>query len=180
MELFEKTLSSERVYQGKIINLRVDRVELPNGSVSTREIVEHNGGVSVLPVSEDGSVYLVRQFRKAAEQILLEAPAGKIDPGEGHFACGSRELKEETGFHADRYRYLGYILPTPGYVNEKIHLYLACGLRSGAAEPDADEFVDLQRMPLEEAYRMALHGEIRDAKTVVLLLKAKEFLKEST
>ena len=172
MDFNEKTVSSAVKFQGNIIRLRVDAVVLPNGNTATREVVEHPGGVAVLPVDDGGNVYLVRQFRKPFDCMLLEAPAGKLSPGESHEACGVRELKEETGFTADEVDYLGYILPTPGFANEVIHLYLARGLTAGEQNPDEDEFVNVEKYTFAQVTDMCLSGEISDAKTVAAVMRA--------
>ncbi len=169
----EKTLKSEVKFEGRIIRLKVDTVLLPNGNEGTREIIEHPGGVAILPVDSDNNAYLVRQYRKPLEQMLLEAPAGKLAYGESHYDCGVRELKEETGFDAGKMTYLGYIVPSPGYANERIHLYLAQGLTSGEQNPDEDEFVNVEKYCFEEVYAMCVSGEITDAKTIAAVLRAK-------
>lgn len=176
MDFNEKTIKSEVKFQGNIIKLRVDTVKLPNGNEATREVVEHPGGVTILPIDKDGYVYLVRQFRKPIEKILLEAPAGKLAYGEAHFDCGIRELKEETGLVANKVTYLGYIIPTPGYTNEIIHLYLAQELTQGQQQPDEDEFVDVQKYHIEDVVKMCLNGEISDAKTIIAVMRAKEVI----
>ena len=172
MDFSEKTVSSEVKFQGNIIKLRVDTVALPNGNTATREVVEHSGGVAVLPVDTEGLVYLVRQFRKPFDRTLLEAPAGKLSPGEEHRDCGMRELQEETGFTAAKVDYLGYILPTPGFANEVIHLYLARELTAGEQNPDEDEFVNVEKYTFAQVTDMCLGGEISDAKTVAAVMRA--------
>ena len=167
----ENTVKSETVYKGNIISVRLDTVALPDGGTAARDVVEHGGGVCVLPFDSEGNVYLVRQYRKGADEVLLEAPAGKLSAGEGHFTCGARELLEETGFYAREYVYLGFIYPTPAYVTEKIHIYHAYGLSRGEAKLDFDEFLDVCKLPYKQARAMARSGEITDAKTVVSLLR---------
>ena len=155
MDLFEKQLSSEYFYRGKIINMRVDSVLLPDGNEALREMVEHPGGVCVAPLTEDGQVIFVRQFRYPYGEEVLEIPAGKReDPAEDPLECGKRELLEETGATAERFLYLGKIYPTPGYTNELLHLYAATGLSFGEACPDEDEFLFLEKLPLAAGSRL--------------------------
>ena len=174
MDMTEKTLEQEYVYQGKIVRIRRDIALLPNGRQSVREVCDHVGGVAVLPVDEDGFVYLVRQFRYPYGEVLLEIPAGKMDQGpEGHLACGVRELREETGLTAERMIYLGRMYPSPGFLDEVLHLYAATGLHQGACQPDEDEFLQVERLPLETVCRMIADDEIRDGKTIAAVLRAK-------
>lgn len=171
MNLSEKPLSADYKYRGRIINLRVDTAELPNGATATREVVEHPGGVCVAALAEDGCLLFVRQFRYPYQTVLLELPAGKLDPGEDPLEAGKRELREETGAKASRYESLGTLYPSPGYCGEIIHLYAASGLTFGETAPDEDEFLEVEKIPLEEAARMVLEGEIPDAKTQAAVLK---------
>lgn len=172
MDLTEKTLTQEYIYRGKIIQLRVDKALLPNGETAGREVVEHNGGVCVVPLTEDGEVLMVEQFRYPYGEVVLEIPAGKRDSkNEPPLTCGHRELKEETGATATKMDYLGELYPTPGYCGEIIYMYLARGLSYGEADPDDDEFLNLKKIPLEQAVQMVLRGEIKDAKTQTALLK---------
>ncbi len=168
----EKTLEQRYVFRGKILSLRVDKAELENQTIATREVVEHPGGVCVLPLDENGNVTLVRQFRYPYMQELLELPAGKRSPGEDPLECGKRELTEETGFTATTYTSLGELYPSPGYLNEVIYLYLATGLTQVGQSLDEDEFLDVCTMPLAQAVDMVLDGSIKDAKTGIALLKA--------
>lgn len=176
MDFFEKTMQSEEKFQGRILRLRVDTVELPNGSQSTREIIEHPGGVGVVAVDADDMIYLVRQFRKPYDQVITEIPAGKLDAGEDPRECGIRELSEETGLTAGQFISLGEIYPSPGYAAESLYLYLALDLSSGTAHLDADEFLEVEKLPLSKAAEMAMSGELKDAKTVVGILKALRYL----
>jgi ADP-ribose pyrophosphatase len=169
----EKTIKTKGIYEGKIINLRVDTIKLPDGREATREIIEHPGGVAVLPVDADGNVYLVRQYRKPIEHALLEAPAGKLCKGEEHLSCGIMELKEETGLTAGSITYLGFVFPSPGYSNEVIHLYLARQLSHGQQNTDSDEFVDIEVYHIDDVIKMCQSGEITDAKTVAAVFRAK-------
>ena len=171
MKLGETVRSSETVYQGKIINLRRDTVVLEDGREALREVVEHSGGVGVLPLDGDGSVYLVRQYRHGAGKVLLEIPAGKRSPGEDPLACGRRELLEEVGATAEEYVFLGDLLPTPAYCEEVIPVYLAKGLSFSEQNLDDGEFLRVEKIPLAELLEQVLRGEIEDAKTQSAALK---------
>lgn len=173
----EKTLSSEYIYEGKILKLRKDRVTVPEGE-SYREIIEHNGGSVIVPVDEDGNIIMIRQFRKPVERVMLEAPAGKIDPGEDPFETAKRELREETGITAENIVHLTDILPTVGYSGETLYLYMATGLSYGERDLDENEAIDVVKMPFEEVCDKIYSGEIMDAKTVVAVLFAKKLLKK--
>lgn len=174
MEHSEKTLSSSRLYSGKILSLHVDEVELQNGNTATREVVHHNGGVCVLAVDEEDSVLFVRQFRYPYREVLLELPAGKLEAGEDPAACGLRELEEETGYIAGDYRFLARVYPSPGYLDEVLYLYLAKHLTPAQQHLDEDEFLSVEKIPLERAVAHCLDGEITDAKSLVALLKYNE------
>ena len=171
MNLNEQPLSADYKYRGRIINLRVDTALLPNGSSATREVVEHPGGVCVAALTEDGCLLFVRQFRYPYQKVPLQPPAGKLEPGEDPLEAGKRELREETGAEAARYESLGELYPSPGYCGEIIHLYAATGLTFGQMSPDEDEFLEVEKIPLEEAARMVLDNEIADAKTQAAVLK---------
>lgn len=177
MKLKEETLTREYQFNGRIINLRTDTVKLPNGAVAGREVVEHPGGVCVAPLTEDGELLFVRQYRYPYEEIVLELPAGKRDrSGEDPLECGKRELLEETGATAERYTFLGKVYPTPGFCTEVIYLYLAQGLTFGEAQPDEDEFVEVERIPLDRAVELVMNNEIVDAKTQIAVLKTAHLL----
>ena len=175
MDFTEKKLSEQYYFEGRIMKARVDEVELPGGGRATREVCEHLGGVGILPIDADGQVHLVRQFRYPFGELLLEIPAGKLDhgPGEDHYACGVRELREETGCTADEITYLGCIYPSPGFLTEVTHLYAARGLHAGEMQPDEGEFLELVRIPADELERRIAAGEIRDAKTVAAMYRAR-------
>ncbi len=171
MKLTEKTVSASYIFKGRIINLRVDKAELPNGNIADREVVEHPGGVCVAALTEDDCLLFVRQFRYPYGEELLELPAGKRDPGETPLNTGKRELKEETGCTAKHFRSLGRMYPTPGYIDEVIYLYLATDLTQGQTNPDEDEFLEIEKIPLTDAVRMVMDDTIPDAKTQIAVLK---------
>lgn len=171
MRLYEKTLSSEVLYEGKIIHLLKDTVELENGRTALREVVTHPGGVAIVALTDKEEVYMVRQFRYPYHTVLLELPAGKLSPGEDPLECGKRELEEETGMTAAQYEDLGKFYPTVGYVDEVIHSYLATGLTPTRQHLDEDEFLDVELIPLKTLYEMVLRGEILDGKTQAAILK---------
>lgn len=176
MELFEKTLDQISKFEGRVIHVHVDTVELPNGRTSTREIVNHPGGVGILALDQDNNVLVVRQFRYAFGRILLEIPAGKLERGEDPYEAAMRELKEETGASCEKLVSLGELYPTPGYCDEIIRLYLARDLSWGDMHLDDDEFLTVGRVPFQEMVDRILAGEIRDAKTCAAVLKAKLLL----
>jgi ADP-ribose pyrophosphatase len=177
MKLTEKTLSSDRKFEGKVINLRVDTVELEDGSTATREIVEHPGGVCVISIDDDQNVLMVKQFRAPFGTVLLEVPAGKLNYGEDHFLCGKREFLEETGYTAEKYTYLGVIYPTVGFLTEVLHLYLAEDLTKAEQNLDEDEFLTVESYKLDDLVRMVMANEIKDAKTIISILMLSQRLK---
>lgn len=179
MHLDEKQLSSEQIFDGKVVKLFVDDVELEDGTKAKREVIKHPGGVCVVPLTEENEVLFVRQFRYPHKQVLLEIPAGKLEWGESHHDCGLRELKEETGCTCDEYTYLGSLIPTPAYCGEVIHMYLARGLHGGEQKLDEGEFLDVERIPLDKAVEMVMNNEIGDAKTQIALLKTKLLLEKA-
>ena len=165
MNLEEKQLTSEYIYNGKIIKLRRDTALLPNGKTSTREVIEHNGGVCVAALTDSDEVLFVKQFRYPYMEVVTEIPAGKRDGAdEDPLACGKRELKEETGAEAESFIPLGKLYPSPGYCGEVIWMFAATGLSYGEQHPDDDEFLSVEKIPLEKAVQMILSGEITDAK----------------
>ena len=165
-QLTEFFLTTERIYEGKIINLRRDMVRLPNGKEASREVVEHPGAVAVVPVLPDGRILLVRQFRHPVGQILLEIPAGKLDAGEDPDVCAVRELEEETGYRAGKIERRSSVFTGPGFTDEVIHIYVACDLRKTALNPDEDEFLEVQAYEQSEVRRLIREGSICDAKTI--------------
>ena len=173
-------VSSQRIYTGRVINLDVDQVRFPDGSTGQLEMIRHPGASAVVPFlsdpsGEDPQVLLIRQYRYAAEQYLYEVPAGRLDPGEDPAACARRELREETGCDAERVEFLTTIYTTPGFTDEKIHLFMAVGLTQGAAVREADEFIETETLPLSRALELIERGEIKDAKTGLALLFAAGF-----
>ncbi len=171
MNLYEKTLSSKTVFEGRIITLKNDIVLLPDGNEAGREYIEHPGGVCVVPITDNNEVLMVRQFRYPYKEVVLEIPAGKKDKGEDPFTTGKRELKEETGATASQYIDLGQLYPSPGYCGEIIWMYGAKGLSFGQTNPDEDEFLEVEKIPLKKAVEMIINGEIKDAKTQAAILK---------
>lgn len=174
MNLEEKQIKAEYLYKGKIINVRRDEIELPNGAPAFREVVEHPGGVCVAALTDNDEVLFVRQYRYPYSEVILEIPAGKRDSrDEDPLVCGKRELKEETGASAEKYIFLGELYPTPGYCGEVIYMYAATNLSFGDRAPDEDEFLEVEKIPLEKAVKMIMSGEIKDAKTQAAVLKLK-------
>ena len=179
METLEKKKSGKTVYDGRIIKVDVDTVELPNGKEALREVVRHNGGVALLPITEDNEIIFVKQFRYPYEEELLEIPAGKLEVGENPYEAGVRELREETGAVATDISSLGVMYPTSGYCAEKIYLYSATGLSFFEQDLDEDEFLNVVKIPYDKAMEMIINGEIKDGKTQIAVLKyaAKNLLK---
>lgn len=176
IDMTEKMLRREDKFQGRIVSVHVDEVLLPNGNTSTREVVDHVDGVTVLPLDENNNVLTVTQYRYVFGKNLLELPAGKLDPGEDPVAGALRELKEETGAEPGEFTSLGTVLPAPGCYGEALHLFLARDLKMGEQCLDPDEFLNVERIPFDEMVRRCLSGELEDAKTVIAVLKAKLLL----
>lgn len=172
MELYEKTLASRLVYDGGLLKVYRDDVELINGKTAWREVIRHPGAVVVVPIDDEGNIYLVRQFRYPYGKVVLEVPAGKLEFGEDHFPAAQRELSEEIGAEAEEWTEMGEMLPTPGFCDELQHVYLARGLTFGPVHPDEDEFLEVVKMPLEESVAMAVDGRLEDSKTVAAVLRA--------
>jgi ADP-ribose pyrophosphatase len=170
MEFLEKTLSSQMVFQGKIVTVSADRVLLPDGRQTGRELVRHPGGVCIVAADKD-ELMMVRQFRYPFGAELLELPAGKLEPGEDPAECGLRELREETGYAAGRFEPFGVFYPSPGYLSEVIYFYLAGELRFVGQQLDPNEFLRVERVHWRQAVEMALEGKIPDGKTQTALLK---------
>ena len=163
----ERVLESRRLYEGRIVNLRIDTVELPGGLKATREVVEHSDVVAIVPLLEGGDVLLVRQYRLPTENVLLEVPAGGVDRGESVEAAAQRELGEECGWRAGRLERLGGFYVSPGFCNEFVHVFLATQLEPVESHPDPDEQLVVVRLPLPEALRFVSGGEIRDGKSII-------------
>ena len=172
MHLQEKTTGSEKTYQGKVFYVTRDTAELEDGKEVQRDVVHHSGGGCVVPLTEKGTVLMVKQFRYPMQQVTLEIPAGKLEAGEDPADCGRRELREEAGRTCGKYTPLGKLFPTPAYDTEVIHMYLAQELSAPEAQDlDDGEFLDVTELPLEQAVQMVMDGEIPDAKTQIALLK---------
>ena len=165
----ETTLSSEMLYDGRIMKLFKDSVELENGKTSVREYIRHSGGASIMAIDGEENAYFVTQYRYPYAAEIFEIPAGKLEKGEEPLTCAIRELEEETGLKADKYELMATIYPTPSYTDEKLYVYLATGLTETAAHLDEGEFLGVEKMPFEKAYSMAIAGEIHDAKTLVAI-----------
>ena len=178
MDLTEKQLKAEYVFRGRIFNIRVDKALLPDGKTVEREVLEHNGGVMVAPLDEDGNLYFVEQFRYPYSEIVTELPAGKLEKGEDPSEAGIRELREETGASAEKILSLGTLYPSPGYCGEIIHLYLATGLSFGKQDPDDDEFLEIKKIHISKAVEMVMNGELPDSKTQVGVLKIARLMDE--
>ena len=177
MTFEEKTLKSERIYEGHIINLRRDEVTVQNGT-SMREIVEHNGGAVLAAVTDEGKLVMVRQYRKPAKRVMLEVPAGKIDPGEAPETTAKRELKEETGYTPEHVRFLMQFYPSVGYSEEILYLYLCTGLAEGETHFDENEALDIEEYEIDELYEMVMAGKIEDGKTIIAILTVKKLMEE--
>ncbi len=175
--LEEKSVSSTPIFDGKVLHVRFDEITLPNGKAATREYCHHNGAVCVIPITDDGEVICVRQYRYPFHEDLLEIPAGKLDsPDEDPDDAVRRELREETGAIAKSFTYLGKYYPSPAILDECIYMYMAEGLSFGETEFDDDEFIETVRIPLESLVEMILDGKIRDGKTQICALRASMML----
>lgn len=176
-QIMEQFVSSEHVFDGLILHIDHVTNRLPNGKLAQREVARHIGASAVLPVDEEGNVYLVRQFRAPVDRVLLEIPAGKLDyKGEDRLQAARRELREETGLQAEKWTHLNDLLTTVGFCDECIAVYLAQGLTAGDQSPDDDEFLNVVKMPYAEALEMVYRNEINDAKTLTALLMAQKYL----
>jgi ADP-ribose pyrophosphatase len=173
-DIEETILSSEPIYEGKLVKLYRDTVRLPDGNHADREIIKHPGAVAMVPLLLGGDVLLVRQYRTAARRILLEIPAGTLEPGEDLLIAAAREVQEEIGYKPGKLVRLGAEYTAPGYTTEIIHLFLATELEAARLDADDDEFIEVVRLPFSEALRQVIAGEIPDGKTQVALLLAAE------
>jgi len=169
----EKTLETQRIYEGAILNLRRDKVTVMDGT-SYREIVEHNGGAVIAAVKEDGRMIMVKQFRKPAERVMLEVPAGKIDAGEAPVTAALRELKEETGYTAGQVKKLTQMYPSVGYSQEILHLFLCTRLEAGETAFDENEAIDIEEYDVDFLADMVMKGQIQDGKSQVAILMVKQ------
>ena len=175
--LGEKRVSTEDIFDGVILHVKRDMVELSNGSETVREVIRHIGAVCVIPVTDDNKVIMERQFRYPLDRVILEIPAGKLDaPDEDRLSAIRRELREETGYTADSWQEIGPFHPAPAYSDEYITMYLARGLHKGEQDLDADEFLDVCTVPLKDLVQDVMDGKISDAKTQVCVLKAARIL----
>jgi ADP-ribose pyrophosphatase len=172
-----KILKSKIVYQGKVFGVRRDKVREPDGLRATREVITHPGSVVVLPVLEDGRILMIRQYRHAARQYLWELVAGRIDEGEKVKEAAARELREETGYAAKRYSEFLDVFPTPGFLEERMHILLAKGLTEGQAEPEEDEKIISRAYKAEELKQMMQRGKLRDGKSIAGILYYLTFLR---
>ena len=177
MKLYEETIDSKVLFQGKIITVRQDTARLENGAVVGREVVEHPGGVCVLALEADGTTYTVKQFRYPFGKVVEELPAGKLDGPEDPALAAKRELSEEVGLEAGDWTYLGGILASPGFCTEVLHIFLARDLKKGKQHLDEDEFLNVERHPFARLVDRVMSGELYDAKTVAAILKVQEFLR---
>jgi ADP-ribose pyrophosphatase len=173
-------VSSRRVYTGRVINLDLDQVRFPDGSIGELEMIRHPGASAVVPflsdpAGEDPQILLLRQYRYAAEQYVYEIPAGRLSPGEDPIACARRELLEETGCTAERVDFLTTVFTTPGFTDERIHLYMATGVTRGEAAREHDEFIELEVHPLSAVLKLIERGDVPDAKTALAILYAAGF-----
>jgi ADP-ribose pyrophosphatase len=171
-----ETLERKAIFEGKVVRLYLDKVRLPNGGEAEREVVLHWGAVGMVALDDEDHVFLVKQFRHATQEDLVEIPAGKLAEGEQALDCGKRELMEEIGYAASEWIKLAAFYTSPGFSDETLHLFLARDLRQGVAAPEEDEFLEIIRMPLAEAMSEVARGKIRDSKTVAGLALATLYL----
>ncbi len=175
--LKETFVSREEIFDGYIVHLVRDTVSLPNGVSATREVALHHGAVCVVPVTDEGEIIMERQFRYPFDKVIWEIPAGKLDKDEfDHLEAAKRELREETGYTAEKYTFIGEYYPSPAILSENIHMYIATGLKKGDQELDEDEFLEVIKLPFDKVVDMILSGEITDGKTQTAVLKAKLLL----
>ncbi|MEG0176395.1 NUDIX hydrolase [Anaerorhabdus sp.] len=176
MKLNEKTLKQELKFKGKLINVRHDEVELPNNEIALREVVEHPGGVAVAMINNEGKFFMVEQYRYAQQKVLLEFPAGKMEKGEDPLETAKREVIEETGYSGKDYVYLGRMVPTGAYLEEKIEMYMATTDQYMGQKLDEDEFVKVSTKSIDELVDMIMNREIEDGKTIAMTFMIKEIM----
>ncbi|NEU03595.1 NUDIX hydrolase [Clostridium senegalense] len=169
MKFYEETISTNYIHKGKILNLKIEEVKLPNGKTSKREIVEHRGAVAILAFKDENTILLVSQFRKPLNETILEIPAGKLEIGEEPAICAQRELEEETGYKAENLKFLGKIATTPGFSDEIIYIYKATDLYDGTIGGDEDEFIDVKEITIDKLKEKIKNGEVIDGKTIAAL-----------
>ena len=172
----EKTMKSEKLYEGKIINLRIDTVELPDKKYSKREIVEHPGGVAIVGITDENEILLVKQYRKAVDRVLLELPAGKIEVNEEPKETAFKELKEETGYSTENLEYLLEFYTSPGFSTEKVYIFLAENMEKGEQELESGEYIKVESYKIDDLIKMIKKGEIIDSKTIIGIYAIKERL----
>ncbi|MBE6099533.1 MAG: NUDIX hydrolase [Anaerovibrio sp.] len=170
-DLIETKLESENIFDGNLLHIKKDKVKLPNGGEAYREWVKHPGAAAVIPLTDQGEIILVRQYRYPIDEVTLEIPAGKLDiAGEDPLECAKRELSEETGYTAQEYKFLSKLATSVGFSDEVIYIYAAKGLKAGTQHTDEDEFINVVKVPLAEAVEMVLDGRINDGKSVTAIL----------
>ncbi|SHI93220.1 NUDIX hydrolase [Lutispora thermophila] len=170
MNTYEKTIKNKNIYTGKVVTLDIETVILPNDKIAEREIVRHPGAVAILPIDNSGNIYFVKQYRKAIDSELIEIPAGKLEAGEEPIECALRELQEEVGYTSNKLTYITRIFTSPGFADEKIYIFKAEDLRKSKLNKDDDEFINIYKYKVDEAFEMIKNGEITDAKTIIAML----------
>lgn len=178
MDDYEKTIKEDSIYEGKILSLRVETVEMPDKKYSKREIVDHMKGVGIIAFDGEESLYFVRQYRKAIDEFTIEIPAGLVESNEKPIETASRELQEEIGYKPLDIEYLFDMYSSPGFTNDKLSFFIARELEESKLELDDDEFLDVKSIKIEDAYNMVINGEISDAKTIIGIMYAKKILDE--
>jgi len=175
-KLYEEKISSREIFKGKILKLYFDQVRLPNNKITTREKVEHPGAVAVVPINKENEVILVKQYRYPVNDVLIEIPAGKIDDKEPPLECAKRELKEEVGGHGGSFIHLAQIFTSPGFSDEKMDIYLVLDFEEKENDLDDDEFLHIIKIKLEDCLKMIKNGEINDAKSIIGIMMARDYL----
>ncbi len=176
MNLKEKIISTKNIFKGFILDVKVHTVELPDGKTATREVIDHPGGVGIIAITPQREVFMVTQYRIAADSMMLEIPAGKLEIGENPYDAAMRELQEETGYKTSKLIELGEYYATPGYCGEKLIIYMATDLEFVGQNLDEGEFLNVEKYPLDKLYDMVMNNEIHDCKTAIAILKAKAIL----